>query len=153
MIGFQIHLSKSQWQETGGHWNLVLFSVIECPSRGLAWKKKMKYRSIDCLTYLICFSIAAVLKVFEAGFLKDSVFLQMITLKSIDLLVLVKVYNWKFLTVYHLESLSYEQRLLKRVSLNANQYIDVKASYVLFGLASLKPWSLKILLYLKTVFI
>jgi len=53
----------------------------------------MKYRSIDCLTYLICFSIAAVLKVSEAGFLKDSVSLQMITLKSIDLLALIKVYN------------------------------------------------------------
>lgn len=153
MIGFQIHLSKSQWQETGGHWNLVLFSVIECPSRGLAWMKKMKYRSIGCLTYLICFSIAAVLKVSEAGILKDFVSLQMITLKSIDLLVLIKVYNSKFHAVYQLESLHYEQHLLKQESLNAHQYIDAKASYILFGLASLKPCFLKILLYLKAVFI
>jgi len=82
--------------------------------------KKMKYRSIGCLTYLICFSIAAVLKVSEAGILKDSVSLQMITLRSIDLLVLIKVYNSKFLTVYQLESLRYEQCLLKQESLNAN---------------------------------
>lgn len=80
----------------------------------------MKYRSIGCLTYLICFSIAAVLKVFEAGILKDSVSLQVITLKSIDLLVLIKVYNWKFFAAYQLESLHYKQCLLKHESLNAN---------------------------------
>lgn len=146
MIGFQIHLSKSQWQETGGHWNLVLFSVIECPSRGLAWKKKMKYRSIGCLTYLICFSIAAVLKVSEAGILRDFVSLQMIALESIDLLVLIKVYNWKFLAVYQVESLPCKQCLLEHESLNANQYIDAKASYILFGLAFVKPCFLKLLL-------
>lgn len=115
--------------------------------------KKMKYRSIGCLTYLICFSIAAVLKVSEAGILKDFVSLQMITLKSIDLLVLIKVYNSKFHAVYQLASLHYEQHLLKQESLNAHQYIDAKASYILFGLASLKPCFLKILLYLKAVFI
>lgn len=115
--------------------------------------KKMKYRSIGCLTYLICFSIAAVLKVSETEILKDSVSLQMITLNSIDLLVLIKVYNSKFLAVYQLECLHSEQRLLKQESLNANQYIDAKASYVLFGLPSLKPCFLRILLYLKTVFI
>lgn len=61
------------------------------------WKKEIQKHKKK--TYLICFSIAAVLKVSEAGILKDSVFLQMITLKSIDLLVLIKVYNSKFLAV------------------------------------------------------